>query len=315
MGIVRDSKGNPVVSGSGKPVRSGSGTSTTAKQPEYANFAEFKEANPQAAAFTENIAGNLGFNLNDPASSRMLGAGITKGANPGTNAAIIGNSNPAVGMSEGDHRVRLSLPHSSQILYKGTPPSNLLTPLIATNGVVFPYTPQIIFQHNADYGRVSPTHSNYPLNFYQNSSVQDITVFGEFTATDGPSAQYVLAVITFLRSITKMFSHSDTLAGNPPPILRLSGHGQYMLPSVPVVATTVSITMPSDVDYITIPTPPAGRGNIGNTPGSSITTRVPRSCEISIGLVPTYSRRQMKSFGVEKLANGQLISKIRGGHI
>jgi hypothetical protein len=314
MGIVRDGRGNPVVNSKGKPIKSGSSVDATDKVPQYESFAEFQEASPMAASFAQGIAGKFGIDLNDPAAGRMMSAGITKGANPGTNAAIIGNSNPAVGVTTDDHRVRLSLPPRSKILYNSDQ-SHLIAPLKETNGVVFPYTPQVIFQHNADYSRTSPTHSNYPLNFYHNSSVQDITIFGEFTATDGPSAQYVLAVITFLRAITKMFSNSDSLAGNPPPILRLSGHGQYILPSIPVVATTVSITMPSDVDYITIPTPPAARGTNYSAPGATITTRIPRSCEISIGVVPVYSRRQMRSFGVDKLANGQLISKIRGGHI
>ena len=106
------------------------------------------------------------------------------------------------------------------------------------------------------YARVSPTHSNYPGNFYQASNVSDIPMFGEFTSENGTDARYVLAVVTFLRAITKMFSNQDDLAGNPPPVLRLSGHGQYMLPSVPVVVNTVSITMPNNVDYITIPTGP-----------------------------------------------------------
>ena len=177
-------------------------------------------------------------------------------------------------------------------------------------GVVFPYTPQLIFQHNADYARVSPTHSNYPMNFYQASNVSDISMFGEFTSENGTDARYVLAVITFLRAVTKMFSNTDDLSGNPPPVLRLSGHGQYMLPSVPVVVNTVSITMPNNVDYITIPTGPVGQS------GNVITTRVPKSLDINIGMTPVYSRAQIKQFGVERLADGQLVGgKQLGGFI
>ena len=148
------------------------------------------------------------------------------------------------------------------------------------------------------------------MNFYQASNVSDISMFGEFTSENGTDARYVLAVITFLRAVTKMFSNTDDLSGNPPPVLRLSGHGQYMLPSVPVVVNTVSITMPNNVDYITIPTGPVGQS------GNVITTRVPKSLDINIGMTPVYSRAQIKQFGVERLADGQLVGgKQLGGFI
>ena len=253
------------------------------------------------------------FASKDPTISRLLGAGINKGADPNVELASIRASSPSVGVASGDHRVRLSLPYNSKVLYNkgdGKQANYLLQPLVQVGGVVFPYTPQLIFQHNADYARVSPTHSNYPMNFYQASNVSDISMFGEFTSENGTDARYVLAVITFLRAVTKMFSNTDDLSGNPPPVLRLSGHGQYMLPSVPVVVNTVSITMPNNVDYITIPTGPVGQS------GNVITTRVPKSLDINIGMTPVYSRAQIKQFGVERLADGQLVGgKQLGGFI
>ena len=247
------------------------------------------------------------FNL-DPATARLKGAGLDKGADPNAKLSDLAASAPNVGKSASDHRVRLSLPMNSRVLYNKANPNYLLRPLVEAGGVIFPYTPQLIFQHNADYSKVSPTHSNYPLNFYSASNVSDISMFGEFTSETGTDARYVLAVITFLRAVTKMFSHSDDLAGNPPPVLRLSGHGQYMLPSIPVVVNTVSITMPNNVDYVTIPT-----GVFGDFDAS--TTRVPKSLDINVGLTPVYSRAQLRSFGVDRLANGQLISRVTGGFI
>lgn len=245
----------------------------------------------------------------DPVISRLMGAGIDKGANPNDKLAQIAASSSAVGKDKDDHRVRLSLPPAAKIHYQKATVPYLLAPLLQTNGIIFPYTPQLIFQHNADYSRVSPTHSNYPLNYYSASNVSDISMFGEFVSETGPDAKYVLAVITFLRAVTKMFSNSDALAGNPPPILRLSGHGQYLLPNVPVVVNTVSITMPNNVDYISIPT------GFNATSGKAATTRVPKSLDINVGLTPVYSREQLRSFGVDRMTAGQLIDPSTGGHI
>ena len=296
---VRDSKGNPV--------KSGVPDSGTSAVPSYDSFADFQKANPQIAGLAKSIidkTGLGGFLGGDPSASRLMSAGITKGANPMAMAQSMAASNPAVGVSKTDHRVRLSLPPKSKILYNSAMTPALIAPLQNTNGIIFPYTPQVIFQHTAEYSKTSPTHTNYPYNFYNSSAVQDITVFGNFTATSGPEAEYVIAVITFLRAVTKMFGNADgALAGNPPPILRLSGHGTHLLPHLPVIVNTVSVTLPSDIDYFTIPSPMGG------------TTRVPRSTEVSIGLTPIYSRAQIKQLGIEALASGSLINPETGGFI
>lgn len=279
----------------------------TSKVPEYKSFAEFQAKNPKMAGFAKGIADKLGMGgllTGDPSAARLMGAGISKGANPMAQAQAMAASNPAVGVQKTDHRVRLSLPPKSKILYNAAMTPALVAPLLSTGGVIFPYTPQVIFQHTAEYSKTSPTHSNYPYNFYNSSSVQDITVFGNFTATSGPEAEYVVAVITFLRAVTKMFGNADgALAGNPPPILRLSGHGVHLLPQIPVIVNTVSVTLPSDIDYFTIPSPMGG------------TTRVPRQTEISIGLTPVYSRAQIRQLGIEALASGSLINSETGGFV
>ena len=317
MGRILNSKGEVQYDAKGKAVSNLAKNKgvTTSAVPSYDSFEDFQNANPQAAGFASKIAGGFGLNLADPAASRLGGAGISKGANPFKAAKAAASSNPAAGTAEMDHRVRISLPYNSKLLYKDSYIPSLLRPLVATNGVVFPFTPNIIFNQNADYTRVAPTHSNYPLNFYNSSAVSDITVFGQFVAQDGADASYVMAVITFLRAVTKMYAGMDSLAGNPPPVLRLSGHGQYMLPSVPCVVTNVSITLPADIDYITIPTPGAPTAGNYAPPGAPATTRVPKRTEISVNLTPVYSREALKSFSVDKLADGRAISKFYGGFI
>lgn len=132
---------------------------------------------------------------------------------------------------------------------------NLLEPLSEYNGVVFPFTPQITVNHSANYSPLSPTHSNYPSYFYQNSQVGEITITAEFAAQTEAEAKYVLAAIYFFRAATKMF-YNGIHAGNPPPILYLDGYGAHYFPHVPVVVTSFSHTMPADVDYITCQTTP-----------------------------------------------------------
>ena len=114
-----------------------------------------------------------------------------------------------------DWRVRISLAQNSTYLYNA--PSNqdgsggpgILAPLATTNGVIFPYTPNIETSYSATYGTTPLTHSNYKGQFYQNSSVGDVTIRGTFTAQDTREEQYLLAVIHFFRSVTKMFYGQD----------------------------------------------------------------------------------------------------------
>ena len=103
-----------------------------------------------------------------------------------------------------DWRVRLSLAPSANYLYKSAIPG-ILAPLVATDGVVFPYTPAINLSYVANYDGTHPTHTNYKINQYKNSSVEGITVTADFTCQDTFEANYLLACIHFFKSMTKMF--------------------------------------------------------------------------------------------------------------
>lgn len=167
------------------------------------------------------------------------------------------NLNPTLDI-EKDWRVRISVPPKSPFgdfaeSFKddlGQDVASVLAPLKNTNGVVFPYTPNIQISHSANYSPLSPTHSNYQSYFYNNSQVSSITITADFTAQNEEQARYVLAAIYFFRAATKMFYGQGANQGNPPPILYLDGYGSYYLPHVPVVVSNFSHSMPSDVDYI-----------------------------------------------------------------
>jgi hypothetical protein len=158
-----------------------------------------------------------------------------------------------------DWRVRLQLADGAEYLYKDREPG-ILGPLLATNGIIFPYTPSIETAYTANYDKYDLTHSNYRGYFYKNSAVNDINIRGTFTAQDTFEADYLLAVIHFFRSITKMFYGQGDLRGSPPPLVYLSGFGDYQFNKHPCLVSNFSYSLPTDVDYIRAGAP----NNYGN---------------------------------------------------
>ena len=153
-----------------------------------------------------------------------------------------------------DWRVRLSLGPKATYLYNAGAPAGtaagILAPLAATDGVIFPYTPSITTTYSANYEQYDLVHSNYRGIYYKNSRVGDIQIRGTFTAQDTKEADYLLAVIHFFRSATKMFYGQDAERGTPPPVCLLNGLGQYQFSDHPVVISSFNYTLPNDVDYI-----------------------------------------------------------------
>ena len=151
--------------------------------------------------------------------------------------------------SAADWRVRLQLAPGATYLYKAQTPG-ILAPLYATDGVIFPYTPTISTSYNAKYDPYDLVHSNYRGYFYKSSQVETISIKGVFTAQDSREAAYLLAVIHFFRSVTKMFYGQDQEAGTPPPLVFLSGLGKYQFNNHSCVVSQFSYNLPNDVDYI-----------------------------------------------------------------
>jgi hypothetical protein len=249
-------------------------------------------------------------------------------------------------VNNGDWRVRIRLAPQSKYLYNAPQPG-ILQPLTVTDGVVFPYTPTISTVYKANYSAYDLTHSNYKGYFYQSSNVEPITVTGMFTAQDTSEANYLLAVITFFKSVTKMFYGQDAERGAPPPLVYFTGLGEYQFNEHPCLVQNFTYTLPADVDYIRAGSP----GNIGTnlttnrdrqsvatngvfgslnrlaaafltkgaipnrpappTLGLNRPTYVPTKIEIAVTLLPTQSRQQVsQQFSVREFANGNL---IKGG--
>ena len=151
--------------------------------------------------------------------------------------------------ADGDWRVKLRLAPQATYLYQATDPG-ILAPLAETDGIIFPYTPSIDIQYRANYQEYSPTHSNYQHYFYQGSNVASIQMTATFTAQDTIEAEYLLAVIHFLKSCSKMFYGNDAQRGSPPPLLYLTGLGEYQFNESPCVVSEFNYNLPNDVNYI-----------------------------------------------------------------
>jgi hypothetical protein len=187
-------------------------------------------------------------NSGDPLGDKI--AELQAGQNTGTSTLSIRNQQSGIG-SPKDWRFRISLAPGATYLYKDSSPG-ILKPLMATNGVIFPYSPQINLAYTASYNATDLVHTNYKVYNYKSSSVENISITGDFTVQDSAEANYVLAVIHFFRSVTKMFYGQDQnpARGVPPPLCYLTGFGQYQFDMHPVAITSFTYTFPNDVDYV-----------------------------------------------------------------
>ena len=160
-----------------------------------------------------------------------------------------------------DWRVKLRLAPLADYLYKATNPG-ILSPLLATDGVLFPYTPTINTSYKANYSAVDITHSNYKGYFYQGSSVEPVVISCTFTAQSTAEADYLLAVIHFFKSVTKMFYGQDPQRGTPPPLVYLTGLGEFQFNEHPCVLTSFTYDLPADVDYVRARSPNVNNSNM-----------------------------------------------------
>lgn len=181
-----------------------------------------------------------------------------------------------------DWRVKLSLAPGANYLYNvpgGPDAAGLLAPLRATQGVIFPYTPRVDTIYSANYSQMDLTHANYRQYYYKGSNVQEVLLTADFTAQDTKEADYLLAVIHFLKSATKMFYGQDPNRGAPPPVVFLSGFGAYQYNLHPCVISQFNYNLPDDVDYI--------RARSFQIDGNSGSLQYRK--ELSISAVPNYS--------------------------
>ena len=233
-----------------------------------------------------------------------------------------------------DWRVRLQIPTNANQVYDSILRNNeLMAPLIPSRGVFWPLTPAVVIQHSANYNPLSQTHSNYPFQAYQNSQVDSYNIIGEFPVQNSDDAKHWVATVNFLRTITKMYFGKDSqpLKGNPPPIMHLSGYGDYVFNKVPVIVNTFNVELRPGIDYISTNqnqtelfaqsggVGPAGIKSDGTYGTARDATRelsrnapkswAPTLSNISVLVTPVYSRESIKNFSLSDFARGNLSGK------
>lgn len=202
---------------------------------------------------------------------------------------VVDNTN----LTTDDWRVSLSVP---SVINTG----NIISPLrLSGQKMIFPFTPTIQLAHTANYSQITPTHTNYVFNAYQNSRVENISIAGEFVVENEADAKYWIACLHFLRTMTKMFYGSGTNQGNPPLVSRLNGYGKHVLNNIPVLINNFSVDLKNDVDYV----PCAIDGQ---------TDYAPTQSTITVVCMPNYARRTHSKFDLEKFARGDFVDKPEG---
>jgi hypothetical protein len=297
----------------------------------------------------DNNAVFVGGGFVEPATQALANAGreaaVTSGVVQAQNQETTTNLAQQMPANT-DWRVTLRLAPGATYLYNA-PDAGLLQPLKVTNGVIFPYTPTIGTAYKANYDTYDLTHSNYRGYFYKNSYTDAVSLKATFTAQSTSDAAYVLAVIHFFRSVTKMFYGQDAQRGSPPPLVFLSGLGDYQFNNHPCVVSSFGYNLPAEVDYISSGSPnnlglnlqplqnlysttlnavsptvtrlataflPPGAQNVIPAPLQGLLnnpTYVPSKLDIDITLLPVQSRQQVsKQFSLKNFANGNL---LKGG--
>ncbi len=217
-----------------------------------------------------------------------------------------------------DYRARLQLYGAFAKKFFDKAKENVLTPLIANRGVVFPYTPSIYISRTANYGNMEFKGSNFPIYNYVNSQPPMIPIIAQFTCTSQEEAKYTLAVYRFLHLITQSDfgerSVNDRTFGRPPPILQFSYMGPFGFDRVPCVCTDWNMIIGNSVDMVPVEHPVlplSADAPFTSAFGDKTVTYMPVELEMQINMVPQYSpRRIRKDYSLDDMRKGKNIGFI-----
>jgi hypothetical protein len=187
-----------------------------------------------------------------------------------------------------DHRVRLSAFRGQEQQVYGTQDqsANILAPLWETQGLMFPYTPTVAVAQDTTWNTADLEGVNYDILSFKTSASATLSVTGKFTVQNQREGRYLLAVLHFLRTVSKAYFGAQDVekfvapttqtndatpqadpskqvsdvasggrAGLPPPILLFSGYGNMMFNDVRVVVKSHSWSYDEAADLIRINLP------------------------------------------------------------
>lgn len=183
-----------------------------------------------------------------------------------------------------DLRARLVVPSGYNVPFDG---HGLELSRNGIKGILFPLTPTISTQTQANYSQMNTIHSNYQQNSYVNTTLSPIQVNSAWVVQSEEEAHYLMGVMHFLRVVTKMhFGEQDSEAGTPPPVLKFSAYGSYNFDKIPVVVSSFVLNYPDDVDFVEYDG-----------------TQVPTMMSIAIDLLPQYSTTNQRNFNLTAGSN------------
>lgn len=265
--------------------------------------------------------------------SRLAAAGLPLGGIFGRSESAL-PSQVASPSATQDWAVTISLPDDTFAQLMGDSPT--LQPLAlektGRKGIRFPTTPAIFMAHSASYDTRSVVHNNYPYYAYQNSQVDSMTINGSFPVLSQEDGMRWVASLHFLRTVTKMYYGKGVNQGNPPPICKLNGYGDFVFRDVPVVITNFTIDLRQDVDYVAINVPTQSAQDVLESPSfkggppsviykespavqrkiesTGSVNYVPTDSMITIQCIPVYSRNKISTkFDLKSFASGKLTNE------
>lgn len=214
-----------------------------------------------------NIAGALGRNALGTIANAVLPRSPFGGFGlPG----VGGQSGPSQNSQDRTVSLRPKAASANRVYGNG-----LLKPLKDAGGLIWPYTPQITYQHPITYTPVEVTHANQDFHIYSRTPAVKVSVNGDFTVQNQTEGAYALAALHFLRTMAKMhFGQNDPNAGVPPPVLLFNAYGPFVFKDVPVIVTDFNVDFPSDVDYVQVTVAGA------TTPATAGTPAIPARPEV-----------------------------------
>ncbi len=210
-----------------------------------------------------------------------------------------------------DSRVRISAQNEQQVYGPNDRTANILAPLYATGGLLFPYTPQVQVSGDTEWSGHSLTHTNFDVLSYQRTASASISLSGKFTVQNQREGEYALAVLHFLRVAGKMYfgdldsaqrdaqnrDTSNAIAGLPPPALLLNGYGDYMFNNLKCVLKNYTYAFDENMDMIDIVSPAGG------------TVSLPPLFNISLSLgLQTNPSKTRKQFSLNAFRTGKLMT-------
>ena len=204
-----------------------------------------------------------------------------------------------------DVRARVSLPRNSDILETETgAPNPILLPLRKFGGIIWPYTPTINISHQAEYGEYETAHTNYPVSYFTKSRPPNLQVSGPLTANSAAEGHYMIAVLHFLRIVTKMhFGMNDKKRGTPPPVLKFSAYGDLMFSNVPVLIRSFAYDLGQDIDYIDVETDSASAGF-----SDGFSSKVPTMLNLVVDMVIQQTPSKLRTkFTMNDFKSGKLV--------